>query len=162
LEKHFGSRQIESITQKEIEEFTQELLKELTPGTVKNILALFRGIFNKCKEWEIITEYARCPVKITKAVKLENQRERFLTYKEASIIFDVLQLIDCNVYMIAKISLHTGMRLGEITNLKIHNINCETGNIYIENGKSGKRSAYISDELRAPLKTPTVLHKISQ
>ncbi|MDR1946264.1 MAG: site-specific integrase [Desulfovibrio sp.] len=40
------------------------------------------------------------------------------------------------------------MRLGEITNLKIHNINCETGNIYIENGKNGKRSAYISDELR--------------
>jgi integrase len=145
---HFGSRRIRSITTKEIEEFTHELLKKLKPGSVKNILVLFQRIFNKCKLWEMIPLDARCPITIPKCVNVENPRERFLTYKEASILLDALQYIECNLYIIAKISLHSGMRLSEILNLRIYNINFDIGNISIENGKTGNRTAYISNELK--------------
>jgi integrase len=145
---NFGDRQILSITSEEIEKLTQSLLERLKPGTTKNILTLFKSIFHKCQEWNIISQDVRCPVKISKFLRIESHRERFLTYKEASIILDALQHINCKVYAVAKISLHTGMRIGEILKLQYHHINLDTGNISIVNGKNGSRTAYISEELK--------------
>jgi integrase len=145
---NFGYRSITSITSKEVDDLSQKLLKQIKPGTVKNILSTLSRIFNKCQEWEIIPKDTHNPVKIPKILKIESPRERFLTYDEASIILNALQHVNLQVYMISKISLHTGMRLGEILNLQIQHINLETGNIDIENGKTGRRTAYISEELK--------------
>ncbi|MDR2819017.1 MAG: site-specific integrase [Desulfovibrio sp.] len=152
LKPQLGSMDMTGITPKRLEAFTQDLQQHQAPASTKKILALFRNIFNRCKDWEMIPETAICPVSKIKKIKVDNERERFLTRREASFLLDALTFIDCKLYYIAKISLYSGMRLSEILEIQKQHINLDAGVIYIQDAKSGNRPAYISDELKKDLK----------
>ncbi|MDR2821105.1 MAG: site-specific integrase [Desulfovibrio sp.] len=152
LKPKFGSMYLTDITPKILEAFTQDLQQNKSPATAKKILALFRNIFNRCKNWEMIPETAICPVSKLKKIKVDNEQERFLTRREASFLLDALIFINCKLYYITKISLYSGMRLSEILEIQKQNINLNAGIIYIQDAKSGNRPAYISDELKKDLK----------
>jgi integrase len=153
LSPAFGEKKFSEITLTEMERLKGVLLKKLAPGSVKIIFRFFRQIFNKCKEFGLISEDVK-PPKITMSnnLKGDRKRERYLTHDEISKFFDCLSLISCELYYIAKISLYTGMRLHDIVNLKVYNIDIETGVIHIHESKTGERTAYIPDALKFGLK----------
>ena len=49
---------------------------------------------------------------------LQNERQRFLTHEEADLLLRNLEEVSPLVHDMALLSLHCGLRFGEITNLK--------------------------------------------
>lgn len=153
----FGHKLLTSITNLDIETFKQDLLKQkkkhsdslLKAGSVKNILANFRRIFNKAQVWGLIDEKSS-PLSNVHVANADHKRERYLTPHEADKLFDGLQFVSCTFYHIAKIAVHTGLRLGEVLNIKSQDVDIESGIIYVD-GKTGRRHAYISDALKPEL-----------
>lgn len=156
IQPHLGQKRLVTLTSLDIEGFRQELMqtksskadRNLQPGTVRKIMSDLRMIINKAHEWNLLKAGEETP-KIS-VVHAEESRKRFLTPDEAVRLLDGLQLVACPYYYMAKIALYTGMRLGEILNLRGVDINLKAGIIHAD-GKRGQRTAYIPDELKSDL-----------
>lgn len=122
-------------------------LSGLKAGTVRTILADLRRVLKKAAEWGLY----KGSLPVFHLPSPDDKRERFLTPAEANRFLDDLALISCDLYYISKISLYTGMRLGEVLDLTVSNINLESKIIYV-NGKTGNRVSYISSEIISDLK----------
>jgi integrase len=93
------------------------------------------------------------PIKKIKLPKLNNSRARFLTKAEAVKLLKALQIISPIVHDVALLSIHTGMRAGEIFALKWNHIDIEHGLIHIADPKNQRsRKAFM---------TPTITNMFS-
>jgi hypothetical protein len=115
--------------------------KGLAPGTVKHALVLARQIFNKAIGWK---EYAKeNPVRATLAVDRkflkipDNKRNRYLAHEDADLLLSTLAEKSLQTRDIALLALYSGLRMGEIFNLKWSDINLQNGTIHIKDAKSG-------------------------
>lgn len=108
--------------------------KKLSPQTVHHCLALIRRIFNK--SYLLGLHDLQTPKFIMP--KLNNGRVRFLSDYELTKLFNALQ---CSHlwFSISKFALHTGMRAGEIFDLKCAHINFQQNGIHIFDTKSCNR-----------------------
>ncbi len=150
---------------KTLDEITPALLEEIKKTmfdagkahkTIKHVLALIRQIFNFAIRLDLYNEYN--PLQKVKLPKIDNKRERFLSQEEAAILFDELKHISentgkpSNVHDIALISLHCGLRAGEVFNIKWHDINFENETISIMDPKTKKnRTAYMIPHVKEML-----------
>jgi integrase len=151
LASRFDDKRINEITSLDLERMKSELSKEgLAPATVKHCLVLFRQMINKAIIWKLYQDAN--PVKGVKLPTLQNQRERFLSYEEAQRLLEILYEMDRQIYDMALISFHTGMRAGEILNLRGQDINLVHGFIHIADAKTGHpRKAYMTDAVKEVL-----------
>lgn len=87
------------------------------------------------------------PVTDLDRVKIDNERERFLSVEEAEIVMgEALKSKNGKFYPFLLLLLHTGMRTGEAARLTIKDIDCKSRLITIRDTKSGKpRTVGISD-----------------
>lgn len=162
-----ADKRLNEISSFDLERLKNDLMKEgLAPGSVKHCLVLFRQIFNKAIMWKMYN--GENPVKGVKLPTLQNQRERFLTYEEASLILDELKVDhssrkkpipkiptekkDPQLHDMALLSLHCGLRAGEIFNLKGQDLNFENGFINISDPKNMEnRKAYMTKAVKEAL-----------
>lgn len=114
--------------------------KILAPASINHILLTVTNVLGKMVEWGFSTG----PVPKIKLLRVENARQRFLTPKEVERLFDLLQILSCRVYRVAVISMHTGMRAGEILKLRRQDLDFDNKLIYVD-GKTGKRTAYMDN-----------------
>lgn len=122
---------------------SKKINQGLAPATVKHILVLIRQLFNKAILWGMWN--GENPVRKVKLPKLNNSRERFLSYEEAHILLRKLEKVSIQLRDISLISLHTGMRAGEIFALKWSHLDIKNNLIHIADPKSGRaRKAYIT------------------
>lgn len=146
---HFGEQRMCDIGPMDIETFKQTLLaracqrKEgtLSNSTVRLCLADVRRLYRKMQEWGLYE--GPIPTVHMKMPKSDNMRVRFLTAKEANRLLCCLSDISCRFYYLAAISLYTGLRIGEILQLKAQDVDVAHGIINAD-GKTGQRTAYIS------------------
>lgn len=151
---YFGNRVVASIESGEVEDFKNMLISttspstghSLAPGSVKVVLADFRRLINKGIAWGLVKKKDNAAGNI-RIADADRKRERFLTPQEAEKLLDCLQYVSCTLFYVVKIGLYTGMRLSEILNLKWLDIELMSGVIYL-NRKTGRRPAYISQELK--------------
>ncbi len=148
LKDRFADKPLSKISPFDLERMKAELLKAgKSPATVKHCLVLVRQIINKAIAWGLWN--GENPVKKVKMPRLNNQRVRFLSYEEANLLLDHLGKISPQVRDMALLSLHTGMRAGEIFNLKWQHIDLENGLIHIADPKSGRsRKAYMTQAVK--------------
>ena len=93
------------------------------------------------------------PVKGVKMPTLSNRRERFLTHEEADLLLKELLKVSKSVHDQSLLSLHCGLRAGEIFNLKGQDLDFENGVIHImDSKKTAKRAAYMTQAVREMLK----------
>ncbi len=119
--------------------------------TINYALAVVRQAYNKAIEWDMFA--GANPVSKIKMEKLNNNRLRFLTPQEAKALLGALNKRSYQTYEISALSLFTGMRAGEIFNLKYGDIDLENGLIHIKNPKNNEdRVVYITPEVEAILK----------
>jgi len=160
LSDAFDKKRLNEISSFDLERLKNNLTKEgLAAGSVKHCLVLFRQVFNKAVLWK--THIGENPIKGVKLPNLQNQRERFLTYDEASFLLDELKTSyssrkkpmkknlgdkkDPLLHDMALLSLHCGLRAGEIFNLKGQDLNFENGLINISDPKNKEsRKAYMT------------------
>jgi len=151
LASRFNDKRLNEISTFDLEKMKSELSKEgLAPATVKHCLVLFRQMMNKAIAWGLYKEMN--PIKGVKLPILQNQRERFLSYEEAQELLKILIEADKQLYNMALISLHTGLRAGEIFNLRGHDIDLKNGLITLMDSKSSyPRKTYMTDAVKEVL-----------
>jgi integrase len=116
--------------------------KKRSPSTVVRYLSSLSHAFSiAVKEWEWLKDN---PVFKINKPKESQGRTRFLDSNEKEALLNACYGIDSsNLYAIVVIALSTGMRKGEILNLRWGNICFENQEIHIEDSKNGE-SRYAS------------------
>lgn len=144
---------------KDVDAFHLEKIKKAmkaagkAPRSIQYMLAVVRQIFAHC--------YKQGPNPAGKAggvkrQKFDNKRTRYLTRLEAEKLLAELATVSQDVHDMALLSLHTGMRAGEIFNLAWANVDFNNGVLMLKDTKSGKnRPAYMTATTRAMLKSRT-------
>lgn len=151
LKKRFANKALSEINPFELERMKNDLLKQgLAPATVKHCLVQVRQIINKGIAWDFW--HGENPVRKVKLPKLNNNRARFLSSTEIEKLLSELKRVSPMQHDIALLSLHTGMRAGEIFALRCNHLNFQNGLIHIADPKSGKaRKAYMTNTVREML-----------
>jgi integrase len=135
LADRLGGRRLNEISPLDLEKMKTELTGEgLAPATVKHCLILVRQMFNKALAWGLYQ--GANPVKKVKLPVPQNQRERYLSFEEAGTLLNELLVKSQTAHDMALLSLQTGLRFGEITNIKGHDLDFENGLITIINPKN--------------------------
>jgi integrase len=158
----FDEKRLNEISSFDLEKMKNDLIKKgYAPGSVKHCLVLIRQIFNKAILWGMYK--GDNPIKGVKMPVLQNQRERFLRYDEASLLLDELKVDqnrtrnpgekkDPQLHDMALLSLHCGLRAGEIFNLKGQDLDFENGLINISDPKNKEsRKAFMTEAVREAL-----------
>lgn len=131
----FGDKRMNEISAFDLERFKSELLKEgLAPATVKHCLVLIRQIYNKATTWGLYQ--GGNPVRGVKMPVVQNQRQRFLSHEEAATLLKELFAMQTPaLHDMALLSLHTGLRAGEIFNLRGYDLDFQNALIRIQDPK---------------------------
>jgi len=150
LMDHFKYMKITQINPMMIESYKKKRLEEKKKsGTVNRELSALRHMFNLAKKWKIIRE---SPMSEVKLLKEEKFKMRILDKVEADLLIDAAAEYLKPIIITA---LSTGMRRGEILELRWSDIDFIRYNIHIreENSKSKKsRDVPMSSLLAETLK----------
>jgi len=155
----FGNIPIKDISMIHLERLKRNLQskkgrygKKLSDATIKHCLVLVRQMFNRAIGWKMYE--GNNPVSVTarenrKFLKTaDNKRIRFLSREEADRLLDELKDRSQQLHDICQLSLFTGMRMGEVFNLKWNDVDLEHNSISIKDDKSGaSRNAFITPPL---------------
>jgi integrase len=142
----FGNKKLSEITAKDLEDFRLVRLQEVKPATVNRSLSVLRTMLNLAKRWKKF--FGENPVSVVGMLEENNQIERILTREEEK------RLVDSAISYLRPIivtALNTGMRRGEILNLKWSDVDLSNNLIAVNqtNSKSKKaRRVYINSTLR--------------
>ena len=137
IEPLFADRPLSRIQPFDLEKLKMKLINNgLAPATVKHVLVLIRQLFNKAMAWGMWS--GENPIKKVKLPKLSNRRERFLTPEEVHTLLADLKKTSTQLHDMSLISLHTGMRAGEIFALKWGHVDIENELILVADPKSGR------------------------
>ncbi len=131
LNSHFKGKLFSKITPMQIEEYKKKRLEKVLPATLNRELACLRHMFNLAKKWKVVYENPVNEVKFLQERKIEI---RILTREEAERLIDVAP---DHLKPIIVIALNTGMRRGEILNLRWNDIDFDKYYIFIKEAKSG-------------------------
>jgi len=144
LNRFFGDLGLSRITQQMVEEYVRlrrSTIKRgsddkercLAPATVNRELSCLKTMFNKAIEWGRI-ESSPC-VKVRK-LKENNARTRFLTDVEMKRLIDAAWLP--KLRQMITLFINTGMRKGELQNLKWSDLDFDRNLITLPRTKNGK------------------------
>jgi integrase len=128
---------------------TERLQKGNKPATVNRLLATLKHMFTKASEWEMVEEAVLKRIRRVKFLPENNRRLRYLSREECQELINA-----CNTHLkpIVITALNSGMRKGEILNLRWDNVDLKHGFILLEVTKNGERREIpINETLRASL-----------
>lgn len=139
---------------KDISTFDLERLKKAmqkagrAPRSVEYALTTLGQIFRHAErlgyfQGDILTTKVKKP-------KYDNKRVRFLSHDEAHNILEILKGKSQEIYEMALLSLHCGLRAGEVFSLKWKDVDLDHGLITLLDTKSGKtRTVSITGAVKA-------------
>ena len=139
---HIAAKMVLPINLELIKKSMMEAKK--SPSTIRYALAVISQIYNFGRKNDFIT--CQSPTKSIKKPQKDNRRQRYLTKEEAKLLLDFLKNKCLHTYEMALLSLHTGIRSGEIRSLKYGDINLNDRTIHIKDAKGYKnRTVYMTD-----------------
>ena len=127
--------------------------KKLSDRTIQYVLQLIRQVFNTARKLGIYA--GESPTKAVKWPKLDNMKLRYLSIDEAETLLKALAAKSQNLHDMALLSLHCGLRFGEIAALTWACVNWDIGTLAILNAKAGSRTAYLTERAKDMLKKRT-------
>jgi integrase len=132
LSKCFGTRMISEMTASDLERYKIERSKEVSMATVNRELSCIKHMFNKAVHWGYLT---RNPLRDVQDFKEPPGRVRYLTDVEIEILLN-----SCfgHIKNIVTVALNTGMRKGEILNLRWQDVDLRNRLIIIRNAKNNE------------------------
>jgi len=160
LNNFFGNKLAHQITHEAVEAYQNKRLDDgVKSGTINREVGCLKTIFNKAVDWKLVKFSPASKVKMLKEpapiVRYLGKEEigKLLKACKISESPESNKLVAKHPYPIVFIALNTGMRLGEILNLKWRDIDFVNGFIHIEKAKGGKRRDIpLSPELTQVLK----------
>ncbi|MBU4449598.1 MAG: site-specific integrase [Proteobacteria bacterium] len=134
----------------------ERIKKDMADGkksdrTIQYVLQLTRQAFNTARKLGIYA--GESPTKGVKWPKLDNMKLRYLSITEAETLLAALAAKSKSLHDAALLSLHCGLRFGEIAKLTWACVNWDAGSMAILDAKTGSRTAYLTAPARAMLKS---------
>jgi integrase len=129
-----GGRPVSDINSHDVEQLGVELRRDLSPASVNRHLALLKVTFNRAMKAEP-AKAERNPVRGVKLLKENKARVRVLTDTEEERLLAALPLCYRPLVIVA---LHTGMRRGELANLRWQDVDFHTRTLVVRESKSGE------------------------
>lgn len=130
-----GDHYLHELKSEMIENYKAMRLTRVKPATVNRELGCLRHMLNKAIEWGYLTN---SPMRGIKLLKEPPGRVRYL---EADEVIRLLTACSDNLRSIVLCALHTGMRKGEILNLKWEDIDFHNRSITVVKSKNNRRRA---------------------
>ncbi|OGP52868.1 MAG: hypothetical protein A2Y65_01250, partial [Deltaproteobacteria bacterium RBG_13_52_11] len=157
LKDPLAEKRLSEISTFDLEKLKASLLKRpvhngggrtLSPATVKHCLVLVRQVFNKAFAWRLYQ--GPNPIQGVKMPVLQNRRDRFLNHEEAATLLQALRSMRIpHLHDMALLSLHTGLRAGEIFNLRGYDLDFDNGIIRVSDPKNRTtRHAYMTHAVK--------------
>ena len=125
--------------------------KKLSDRSIQYVLQLTRQAFNRARKLKIYT--GESPTDGVTWPKLDNMKLRYLSITEAETLLAALATKSQNLHDVALLSLHSGLRFGEIAKLTWSCVNWEAGTLAILGAKTGSRTAYLTASAKAMLES---------
>ena len=146
-----GNMRLVDITPGHVEQVKSACLdKGFSAANTRHYLQTIRATFNHAIRNDFFQ--GKNPVQNVKFPRKDNQRRRFLSYQEAEKLLAALQKRSQDIHDMALLSLHTGMRMGEIFDLCWHSLDWQNGIIHIMDAKNEEsRPAYMTPAVREML-----------
>ena len=141
---------------KEISPFHLEKLKKTmteqkqSPRSIQYALAIIRQVFNMARRVGLYNEES--PTTKVKKPKVDNGRTRFLSHAEATALLDALKVKSVDVHDMTLLSLHAGLRFGEIASLTWQDVDLNKAMLTLRDAKAGSRYAYLTEQAVEMLK----------
>ena len=147
LEKFFKGMFIDSINSWNVEKYKSKRKSHgLSLSSINRELTVFKRIFNLGKEWKLASEN---PVTGVKFFKIPIQKPRVLSEDEFKMLYNSASE---HLKPILFVAISTGMRKGEILNLKWKDINLKENYIVVTDSKNYEsRDIPINDYLKRVL-----------
>lgn len=133
LNEYFGNKLLFEITAVDIERYKAGRLAHVSPAYVNRELACLKCLFNKAIQWGKF--YRINPVTRVKLFKENNKRVRYL---EKAEMFRLLDECKGEIKAMVMLAANTGMRRGEILNLKWSDVDLHSDHLYVRKSKSGE------------------------
>ncbi len=116
---------------------------------------LIRQVFNFANKNKLIN--CTSPTKNIKKPKKDNKRHRYLSPEEAHLLLSELRKRSPSLYQMALISIHCGLRAGEIFNLKWFDIDFQNNRLILRDTKGGRdRFPLMTNEVKNILNSKTI------
>ena len=149
IEPAFKDKPLKDISPFLLEKLKKEMADNgKSPRTITYVLAVIRQVFNYAKNHDFFN--GDNPVSKVKKPSEDNRRVRFLSYEEADSLLEELAKISPMLHNMALLSLHCGLRAGEIFNLEWTAVNLKNETLLIKDTKNGRnRNAIMTDDVRA-------------
>ena len=144
--KDLGMRPIGRITRAEIESWRREKMSRCKPATINRDLSRLRHMLNIAVEWELLE---KSPMQGMKFLRENNARTRYLSVDECHRLID--SCMAPHIRAIVTVALHTGMRLGEILNLRWQDLDFSSGFILVQDSKNGQARQVPMDSMISTL-----------
>src|SRR5438477_4871418 len=144
--KDLGMRPIGQITRAQIESWRREKMSRCKPATINRDLSRLRHMLNIAVEWELLEE---SPMQGMKFLRENNARTRYLSVGECHRLID--SCMAPHIRAIVTVALHTGMRLGEILNLRWQDLDFSSGFILVRDSKNGQARQVPMDSMISTL-----------
>ncbi len=147
---------LKDIKASDIEELKSNVTKAgKSPRTVQYVLATVRQVINHAIRHECFHDIN--PVKKVKMPTTDNKRARYLTPDEVDKLFKKLKKVSQQLHDMSLLSLHTGMRAGEIFNLTWDCVDFDQEMILVRDAKDAARGSksryvYMTKSVKAMLK----------
>jgi integrase len=120
------------------------------PRSIQYALAVVRQVFNHAIKNEFYV--GDCPACKVAKPKFDNKRTRFLSYKEADLLLKDLLERSPQLHDMALLSLHCGLRAGEIFDLKWGNVDLDRDMMILMDTKGGKnRTVHLTQKAKLVL-----------
>src|SRR5207245_5024863 len=124
--REFGSRPLGQITRAEIEAWRREKMMKCRPATIHRDISRLRRMFSLAIEWDLLEE---SPMTGIRFLRENNARTRYLSLEESIRL--IANCIAPHIRALVTVALHSGMRLGEILNLRWHDLDFASGFILV-------------------------------
>lgn len=149
LKAFFNDKPLDQITTLDVVKYLNGVRERASAATANRHHNVLRAIFNRAIDWELFS--GQNPASKVKQFRVENSRTRFLENQD---ITRLLAVCDHEIRPIVIVALLTGMRHGEILNLRWEHIDLANGVIHVLKTKSGEpREIPIMPRLRALLES---------
>lgn len=128
--KHFKNKTLQQINPWVIEKYKSDRKKEVKPSTINRELGTLSNMLNKAVDWGMIKF---SPFKGIRRFRVSNVNLRIISDEEFNKLYESSSL-DLKPILLCAIS--TGMRRGELLNLKWNDTNLNNGYILVRDSKN--------------------------
>jgi len=133
LKQFFGNKPLNQIAVPDVLKYLNEVKERTGASTANRHHNIIRAVFNRAIEWEKFNGVN--PAAKVKQFRVENARTRFLEKEAVPLL---LAACDAELQPIVVCALMTGMRKGEILNLRWEDVDFQNGIVHVLETKSGE------------------------